>query len=171
MAASPVIPAPPVDDIYRAWREAGVNPDLAHAAVEQVRDQAGRNVVVVMGSRFDELGAKIDAQGARLEAKIDAQGAHLEAKIDAQGARLEAKIDAQSARLDDKIDAQSARLDGKIDAQGAHLEAKIDAQGARLEAKIDAQSARIEVLQRVIRPLIGILATAVFGLLYEAVSQ
>ena len=127
MAASPVIPAPPVDDIYRAWREAGVNPDLAHAAVEQVRDQAGRNVVVVMGSRFDELGAKIDAQGARLEAKIDAQG--------------------------------------------AHLEAKIDAQGARLEAKIDAQSARIEVLQRVIWPLIGILATAVFGLLYEAVSQ
>ena len=127
MAASPVIPAPPVDDIYRAWREAGVNPDLAHAAVEQVRDQAGRNVIVVMGSRFDELSAKIDAQGAR--------------------------------------------LDGKIDAQGAHLEAKIDAQGARLEAKIDAQSARIEVLQRVIWPLIGILATAVFGLLYEAVSQ
>ena len=127
MAASPVIPAPPVDDIYRAWREAGVDPDLAHAAVEQVRDQAGRNVIVVMGSRFDELSAKIDAQGARLEAKIDAQG--------------------------------------------AHLEAKIDAQGARLEAKIDAQSARIEVLQRVIWPLIGILATAVFGLLYEAVSQ
>ena len=127
MAASPVIPAPPVDDIYRAWREAGVNPDLAHAAVEQVRDQAGRNVIVVMGSRFDELSAKIDAQ--------------------------------------------SARLDGKIDAQGAHLEAKIDAQGARLEAKIDAQGARLEVLQRVIRPLIGILATAVFGLLYEAVSQ
>ena len=127
MAASPVIPAPPVDDIYRAWREAGVDPDLAHAAVEQVRDQAGRNVIVVMGSRFDELSAKIDAQGARLEAKIDAQG---------------------------------ARLDGKIDAQGA-----------RLEAKIDAQSARIEVLQRVIWPLIGILATAVFGLLYEAVSQ
>ena len=149
MAASPVIPAPPVDDIYRAWREAGVNPDLAHAAVEQVRDQAGRNVVVVMGSRFDELSAKIDAQAARLDGKIDAQGARLEAKIDAQGAHLEAKIDAQ----------------------GAHLEAKIDAQGARLEAKIDAQSARIEVLQRVIWPLIGILATAVFGLLYEAVSQ
>ena len=127
MAASPVIPAPPVDDIYRAWREAGVDPDLAHAAVEQVRDQAGRNVIVVMGSRFDELSAKIDAQGARLEAKIDAQG---------------------------------ARLDGKIDAQGA-----------RLEAKIDAQGARIEVLQRVIWPLIGILATAVLGLLYEAVSQ
>ncbi len=112
MSASTVIPEPPVDDIYRAWREAGVDPDLVHAAVEQVRAQAGRNVIVVVETSFAELSAKIDAQGA-----------------------------------------------------------KIDAQGERLEAKIDAQSARIEVLQRVIRPLIGILATAVLGLLYEAVAK
>ncbi len=100
MAASPVTPEPPVDAIYRAWREARVDPDLVHAAVEQVRAQAGRNVIAVIESRFAELSAKIDAQSA----------------------------------------------------------------------KIDAQSARIDLLQRVIWPLIGILATAVLGLLYEAVA-
>ena len=52
----------------------------------------------------------------------------------------------------------------------AVLGAKIDAQGARIEAEIKAQSARIDVLQRVIWPLIGLLATTVFGLLYRVVT-
>ena len=43
---------------------------------------------------------------------------------------------------------------------------KIKAQTAR----IDAQTSRIDVLQRVIWPLIGLLATTVFGLLYRVVA-
>ncbi len=63
-----VEPEPPIDAVYRAWRAAQVDPDLAHEATEQVRAQAGRNVIAVMESRFavmesrfDELGAHIDA--------------------------------------------------------------------------------------------------------------
>ena len=59
MAASTEAPEPPVDAIYRAWRAAQVDPDLAHEAVEQVRAQAGRNVIDIMESRFDELKAEI----------------------------------------------------------------------------------------------------------------
>ncbi len=112
MAASTVTLEPPVGDaVYRAWRESRVDADLAHAAAEQVRNQAGRNVIVVIESRFDEIMAKIGAQSAHM-----------------------------------------------------------NEQSARLEEKIDAQNTRIEVLQRVIWPLIGIPATAVLGLLYEAVD-
>ncbi len=82
-----VTPEPPVDAIYRAWRAARVDPDLAHEAVEQVRAQAGRNVIAVVEARFAEL------------------------------------------------------------------------------------QAEIRILQRVIWPLIGILATTVFGLLYQVVTK
>ena len=87
MATLTAAPEPPVDAIYRAWRAAQVDPDLAHEAVEQVRAQAGRNVIAVVESRFAEL------------------------------------------------------------------------------------KAEIRVLQRVIWPLIGILATTVFGLLYQTVAK
>ena len=52
----------------------------------------------------------------------------------------------------------------------AVLGAKIDAQGARIEAEIKAQTARIDVLQRVIWPLIVLLAVPVFGLLYRVLT-
>ena len=47
----------------------------------------------------------------------------------------------------------------------AVLGAKIDAQTAR----IDVLGSRIDMLQKVIWPLIGLLATTVFGLLYRGV--
>ena len=93
MAASTEAPEPPVDAIYRAWRAAQVDPDLAHEAVEQVRAQAGRNVIDIMESRFEVI-----------------------------------------------------------------------------ESQFDELKAEIRILQRVIWPLIGILATTVFGLLYQTVA-
>ena len=54
---------------------------------------------------FYYLGARIDAQGARLDARIDA----LVAKIDGQGARLDARLDNQEARLD-RLGEQIAEL-------------------------------------------------------------
>ena len=62
------------------------------------------------------------------------------------------------------IGAQITELKAGIDTQGAEIRAEIKAQTAR----IDAQTSRIDVLQRVIWPLIGLLATTVFGLLYKA---
>ena len=57
----------------------------------------------------------------------------------------------------------------------AVLGAKIDSQGARIEAEIKTQTARIDELQRVIWrviwPLIGLLATTVFGLLYKVLTS
>ena len=100
MAASTAAPEPPVDAIYRAWRAAQVDPDLAHEAVEQVRAQAGRNVIDIMESRFEVIESRFEV----------------------------------------------------------------------IESRFDELKAEIRILQRVIWPLIGILATTVFGLLYQTVA-
>ena len=48
-------------------RAAQVDPDLAYEATEQVRAQAGRNVIAVMESRFAVMEARFDELGARID--------------------------------------------------------------------------------------------------------
>ena len=122
MAASTAAPEPPVDAIYRAWRAARVDPDLAHEAVEQVRAQAGRNVIDIMESRFAVVESRFDAVESVMESRF------------------------------------------------AVVESRFDAVESVMESRFDELKAEIRVLQRVIWPLIGILATTVFGLLYRTVA-
>ena len=94
--------------LFRALRSVGVEPDLAYRADDEVRSQAGQNVITAIGAQITELKARIDAQSAR-----------------------------------------------------------IDAQSSEIGAKIDAVNSRIDTLQRVIWPLVVLLASTVFGLLYR----
>ena len=84
--------------LFRALRSAGVDADLAYRADDEVRSQAGQNVIAVLG-------------------------------------------------------------------------AKIDALSADLDTKIDAVNSRIDTLQRVIWPLVVLLASTVFGLLYRVLTS
>lgn len=108
--------------LFRALRSVGVEADLAYRADDEVRSQAGQNVITVVNARFAELSAKVDTQVADLGAKIDAQGARTDA-------------------VNSQIDSLRSELNGRID-----------------------------TLQRVIWPLVGLLATTVFGLLYRVVT-
>ena len=128
MAATTAAPEPPVDAIYRALRSARVDPDLAHEAVEQVRAQAGRNVVDIMESRFAVVESRFDA----VESRFDA-------------------------------------VESRFDAVETAMETRFSAVESVMASRFDELKAEIRVLQRVIWPLIGILATTVFGLLYRAV--
>ena len=76
-------------------------------------------------------------------------------------AAIEAKIDSQSARGDVKF--------SQIEAQITEVRAEMKAGFTEVKAEIKAQNSRIDVLQRVIWPLLGLLAMTVFGLLYKAV--
>ena len=80
----------------------------------------------------------------------------------AEASRLQAGENVITA-IGAKIDSQTAR----IDVQLAEFKAEMDIRLTRIEAEIKAQNSRIDVLQRVIWPLIGLLATTVFGLLYR----
>ena len=113
--AEPTATTEPAGALFRALRSAGVEADLAYRADDEVRAQAGQNVIASIGAQITELRAEMKAE------------------MKAGFAGVNARIDAQTAL-------------------------------------IDAQTSRIDVLQRVIWPLIAILATSVFGLLYKAVT-
>ncbi|MDE0433316.1 MAG: hypothetical protein OXH92_04860 [Bryobacterales bacterium] len=85
--------------IYLALSSPEPDPRVVHAAIEEIRDLSGQNVIAVLGAKIDALGARIDAQSTRIDA--------LSARIDAQIAEVKAEIKAQSER----IDAQSERID------------------------------------------------------------
>lgn len=53
--------------LFRDLRSAGVEPDLAYRADDEVRSQAGQNVITVVNARFDELSTKIDAVNSRID--------------------------------------------------------------------------------------------------------
>ena len=94
----------------------------AYSADDEVRSQAGQNVITVLNARFAELNAKIEAFETRIDAKIE-------------------------------------------NAQG-----QIDSLRAELSGRLDAVNSRIDTLQRVIWPLVVLLASTVFGLLYRVLT-
>lgn len=91
------------DAIYRALRTPEPDPDLAHAAVEEIRELSGQNVIAVVGSQIAEL----KSQMADFRAEMKAEITEVRAEMKAGFAEVNARIDAQAAR----IDAQSARID------------------------------------------------------------
>ena len=64
--------------LFRALRSVGVEPDLAYRADDEVRSQAGQNVITAIGAQITELKARIDAQSAELGAKIDAVNSRID---------------------------------------------------------------------------------------------
>ena len=70
------------------------------------------------------------------------------------------------------ISAQLTEFRAEMDTRLTRIEAEIKSQTVRIDAvgsRCDSLGSRIDVLQRVIWPLIGLLAMTVFGLLYKAV--
>ncbi|MDE0163467.1 MAG: DUF1640 domain-containing protein [Bryobacterales bacterium] len=139
------------DAIYRALRTPEPDPDLAHAAVEEIRELSGQNVIAVVGSQIAEL----KSQMADFRAEMKAEITEVRAEVKAEITEVRAEMKAGFAEVNARIDAQAAR---------------IDAQSAR----IDTQSARIDVMQRVvwrvIWPLIVLLAAPVLGFLYQTLT-
>lgn len=131
--ATPTQPAPSA--VFRAPRSVDVDPDLAYEAAEEIRHEAGQNVIAVVGAQ--NAGLKADFSELRTEVKADISELRTELKT------------------------ENAEIRSEVKAQGA----RIDAVGSQIEAL----GSRIDTLQKVIWPLIGLLATTVFGLLYKAV--
>ena len=129
------------DAIYRALRTPEPDPDLAHAAVEEIRELSGQNVIAVVGSQIAELKAQI----ADFRAEMKAETTEVRAEI----TEVRAEMKAGFAEVNARIDAQTAR---------------IDAQAARIDVMQ-------RVIWRVIWPLIVLLAAPVFGLLYQALTS
>ncbi len=132
------IPTEPVTDaLYQALSSPEPDPKVVHAAIEEVRQIASQNVIAV-------LGAKIDAQGAR---------------IDIRFSQIEAQITEVKAEMDTRL----THIEAEMDTRLTHIEAEIKTQGTGID---DLR----QVVWRVIWPLIVLLAVPVFGLLYRVVT-
>ena len=77
------------DAIYRALRRPEPDPDLVHAAVEEIRSLSGQNVIAVIGAQIAELKAELKFVTAELRAEMKAGFAEVNARIDAQAARID----------------------------------------------------------------------------------
>ena len=64
------------------------------------------------------------------------------------------------------VGSQIAEMKAEMKAEFTEMKAEF----TKVNSRIDALESRIDVLQRVIWPLIGLLATTVFGLLYRVVT-
>lgn len=149
--ATPTQPAPSA--VFRAPRSVDVDPDLAYEAAEEIRHEAGQNVIAVVGAQ--NAGLKADFSELRAEVKADIT------EIRAEFTELRTEVKADISELRTELKTENAEIRSEVKAQGA----RIDAVGSQIEAL----GSRIDTLQKVIWPLIGLLATTVFGLLYKAV--
>ena len=77
------------DAIYRALRSPEPDPDLVHAAVEEIRSLRGQNVIAVIGAQIAELKAELKFETAELRAEMKAGFAEVNVRIDAQTARID----------------------------------------------------------------------------------
>ena len=134
-------PEPPAGALFHALRNAEVEDESAYAAVEEVRDMAGHNVVVELGARIDhvatELGARIDSTKTELGARIDALAAHGERSDTELGVR--------------------------IDHVATELGVRIDSTKTELGARIDTLASRIDTLQKVLWPLVIAVSVALLS--------
>ena len=111
--ATPAEPA--TDALYQALSSPEPDPQVVHAAIEEIRYLSGHNVIAAIGAQITELQAEMKAEFTKVNARIDAQTSRIES----------------------------------------------------IESRINDLR---QVIWRVIWPLIGLLATTVFGLLYRVVT-
>ena len=117
---------------FRAFRAAGVDPDLAHEASEEVRTLAGQNVIAHVDARLDSF-----------EAGVDARFAHVDARLDS----LAARIDNLEQRVDTRFDSLEKRFDS--------LEKRFDSLEKRFDLFIHTQWALIGILAVAVLGILG----------------
>ena len=55
------------DAIYRALSSPEPDPQVVHAAIEEIGDLSGQNVITVLGAKIDAQTARIAALGSRID--------------------------------------------------------------------------------------------------------
>ena len=90
-------PTEPVTDaLYQALSSPEPDPQVVHAAIEEIRYLSGHNVIAAIEAKIDSQSARIDVQITEFRAEMDTRLTRIEAEIKTQTAR----IDAQNYRID-----------------------------------------------------------------------
>ena len=91
------IPTEPITDaLYTALSSPEPDPQVVHAAIEEIRYLSGHNVIAAIEAKIDSQSARIDVQITEFRAEMDTRLTRIEAEIKTQTVR----IDAQNSRID-----------------------------------------------------------------------
>ena len=91
------IPTEPITDaLYQALSSPEPDPQVVHAAIEEIRYLSGHNVIAAIEAKIDSQSARIDVQITEFRAEMDTRLTRIEAEIKTQTVR----IDAQNSRID-----------------------------------------------------------------------
>ena len=72
-------PTEPVTDaLYQALSSPEPDPQVVHAAIEEIRYLSGHNVIAAIEAKIDSQSARIDVQITELKAEIKAQTARID---------------------------------------------------------------------------------------------
>ena len=72
-------PTEPVTDaLYQALSSPEPDPQVVHAAIEEIRYLSGHNVIAAIEAKIDSQSARIDVQLTELKAEIKAQTARID---------------------------------------------------------------------------------------------
>ncbi len=156
----PVMEPPPVEEqsgeLFRALQDAGADIETAYRADREVRSQAGQNVI-----------AAIKADNAETRAEMNARFREMRAENDVRFAQMRAENDARFAQMKADNDARFAQMKAENDARFREIKAEI----TEVKAEVRAVHSRIDTQQRVVWPLLALLATTIFSMLYRFLTD
>ena len=69
---------PVTDALYQALSSPEPDPQVVHAAIEEIRYLSGHNVIAAIEAKIDSQSARIDVQLTELKAEIKAQTARID---------------------------------------------------------------------------------------------
>ena len=98
---------PATDALYQALSSPNPDPQVVHAAIEEIRYLSGHNVIAAIEAKIDSQSARIDVQLTEFRADMDTRLTRLETATEAGFTAVNARIDTLGSR----IDAQSSRID------------------------------------------------------------
>ena len=136
------------EELFRALRGAGMDAETAHRVDKEVRSQAGQNVI-----------AAIHASAAETRAENKA----LFAEMNARFREMNAVNDARFREMRAENDARFREMKAENDARFREIKAEV----AEVKAEVRAVHSRIDTQQRVVWPLLALLATTIFSMLYR----
>ena len=111
--------------LFGALVKAGVSPDEAHAASQEVLDMAGRNMIVPLPAQIDSLKVEtfteINALKVATAGQISALKVETPAQIDAVKANISAQINAVKVETSAKLDALRVETSIRLDSHAKQL--------------------------------------------------
>ncbi len=153
------------EELFHALRDSGMDAETAHRVDKEVRSQAGQNVIAAIHASA----AETRAENKALFAEMNARFREMNAVNDARFREMRAENDARFREMKADNDARFREIKADNDARFREIKAEIaevKAEVSGVKAEVRAVHSRIDTQQRVVWPLLALLATTIFSMLY-----